>query len=238
MLLVALILVAAPAAEFEELLHRSNIAAHAPDSFRVRLSLHAPRRSEPAQIEVWRSGTRTLVRFLDPKERGKYLLYEDDVVWVLSRGSKKPVKLPRSFRLHGSASLDDILGLDYTRDYGIREAEQIESPEGRFVMYDLEANSRKAQYSRVRYLVRVDTARPVRAEYHVRSGKLATTVEFLDWMPDHRLQPRQLRLTDVLRGNAVTTVDIVSFDPQPVPEALFDRHADAERVRLEEETYE
>jgi hypothetical protein len=95
--------------EDERVLRESDVAAAAPASFRARLHIQAPDRPEPAEVEVWRSGeTRTLVRFLAPKERGKFLLYKAGSLWFLAPGSKKPVKLPPHFRLQGSATLDGV----------------------------------------------------------------------------------------------------------------------------------
>jgi hypothetical protein len=79
----------------EELLRRSDVGAFAPASFRARLVLNSPSRGERHQIEVWRSGDgRTLIRFLDPRERGKYLLRLQGDLWLLTPGAKKPVIPP------------------------------------------------------------------------------------------------------------------------------------------------
>jgi hypothetical protein len=102
----------------EDLLRRSDIATAGPQAFRAVLRVTADQK--PIELEVWRSGeNRTLVRFLAPKERGKYLVRLDRRLWFLSPGAKNPVKLAPSYKLKGSASLDDLLGIRYSRDYEI-----------------------------------------------------------------------------------------------------------------------
>ena len=84
----------------EALLRRGDIGAFAPESFRARLVLTSQPSKTRHEIEVWRSGAaKTLVRMLDPKERGKFLLRLDDDMWFVSSTAKKPLRL----RASGSA---------------------------------------------------------------------------------------------------------------------------------------
>lgn len=218
------------------MLRESDVAAAAPTSFRARLRIQAPDRREPAEIEVWRSGeARTLVRFLAPKERGKYLLYEGGSLWFLAPGSKKPVKLPPQFRLQGSATLDDILGLRYSRDFRIADIERTTDAEGPLLAFQLEAVSPKAPYPSVLYVVRPKESRPLRAEYRLKSGRTSTIAEFAEWAADERLRLRRLLLKDMLRGGATTEVVFLAIEGRAVPDALFDLEDGSERRRLEAE---
>jgi hypothetical protein len=198
------------------------------------LRLSIPERPGGGHIEVWRSGeARTLVRFLDPGERGKYLLYRDRDLWFLAPGSRNPVRLPPSFRLRGGATLDDVLGRHYSRDFALRSAEERTAGGHPVVEFGLEPREAKSQYASVLYVVRSATALPERAEFRLRSGRLATVLEFTDWSPDARLRPRRLVLRDALRGGAVTEVEVLDFDERHVPAGLFDLRDSTERRRLE-----
>ena len=138
----------------EELLRRTDIGALAPDSFRSHMRLTAGDKP-PLEVEVWRKGeARTLVRLLGPKERGKYLLRLGPVLWFLAPGAKKPVRLSPSYRLRGSATIDDVLGLQYARDYKVESAAELE---GGLVALDLTARGPGAIYPAVRYVVRRST---------------------------------------------------------------------------------
>jgi hypothetical protein len=220
------------------LLGRSDIAAAAPASFRTRMRLTSSDRREPAEIEVWRADGRTLVRFLGAKQRGKYLLYTDAALWFIAPGAKKPVKLPRSFRLQGSATLDDILGLRYSRDYSISRAEAGRDADGPVVRLHLVGLESGMQYPEALYLVRPESGRPVSVELRLKSGKPATSLEFVEWFPGPRLQPRLFVLRDRLRGDSTTRVEVLSFEKPIVPKGLFDLASGAERRRLEQQASE
>lgn len=212
----------------EDLLKASDVGSFSPKSFRARMRLGDAKGME---IEVWRSGpTRTLVRFLDPKERGKYLLRRDDNLWFLAPGAKKPVRLKPSYRLRGNATLDDILGLQHAAGYAIAGVE--EGADG-LVTFDLVARARSAPYARVRYVVRRSLSRPVRAEYGLPSGKTASEVEFLEWAPGRRAWATRLAVRDRLRGGPATEVRVVELEERPLPEGLFSLDDPSERRRLE-----
>jgi hypothetical protein len=212
----------------EELLRASDVGSFSPQSFRARMRLGD---AKGIEIEVWRSGaTRTLVRFLDPKERGKYLLRRDDDLWFLAPGARKPVRLKPSYRLRGNATLDDILGLQHASDYAIAGVE--EGADG-LVTFDLVARARSAPYARVRYVVLRPVARPVRAEYRLPSGKTASEVEFVEWAPGRRAWATRLTVRDRLRGGPATDVRVVDLEERPVPEGLFSLDDSSERRRLE-----
>jgi hypothetical protein len=214
----------------EELLRRSDVGALAPDSFRSRMRLVAGEKP-PLDVEVWRKGeTRTLVRLLGPKERGKYLLRLGSVLWFLAPGAKKPVRLDPSYRLRGSATLDDVLGLQYARDYKVSSAADLE---GGLVALELTARATGALYPAVRYVVRPSTLRPVRAEYRLPSGKVATIVEFAQWSAGGRPYASRLLVRDALHGGATTAVDVLEVEARPVPEGLFDLGDGSARKRLE-----
>ena len=85
--LVALVaaVAGAPLQNAEELLRRADIGAFAPRSFRARLVLQSPPQGGSHEIEMWRSGdAKTLIRFLDAKDVGKYLLRVDGQMWLLT----------------------------------------------------------------------------------------------------------------------------------------------------------
>ena len=219
-----------PALSPEELLRRTDLGALAPESFRSRMRLTAGDKP-PLEVEVWRKGeARTLVRLLGAKERGKYLLRLGPVLWFLAPGAKKPVRLSPSYRLRGSATLDDVLGLHYARDYKVSSTVDLD---GGLVALELAARGPGAIYPAVRYVVRPSTLRPVRAEYRLPSGKVATIVEFTQWSPGGRPYASRLLVRDALHGGVTTAVDVLEVEPRPVPEGLFDLGDGSARRELE-----
>ena len=219
-----------PALGPEELLRKTDRGALAPESFRSRMRLTAGDKP-PLEVEVWRKGeAQTLVRLLGPKERGKYLLRLGPVLWFLAPGAKKPVRLSPAYRLRGSATLDDVLGLQYARDYKVASAQDLE---GGLVALELAARGPGVLYPAVRYVVSPAALRPVRAEYRLPSGKVATIVEFAEWSGGGRPYARRLLVRDALHGGATTAVDVLEVEARPVPDGLFDLADPAARQRLE-----
>jgi hypothetical protein len=223
-----------------DLLKRSDVASRAPESFRARFRITALREPpDTMDVEVWRSGeSKSLVRFLGPKDKGKYLLRLDGAVWFLAPGARKPVKMSPAHRLRGSASLDDILGTRYGRDYVIEGVTETEEAGGALVVLDLVARSKRAPYPRVRYFVRRATERPVRVEHLLPSGKTSSVVEFLEWEEGSRPVVRRLVLTDRLRSGLRTDVTLLEMEERKIPDGLFDLGDPTERKRLEESSAE
>ena len=224
---------AAGAAEpHADLLRRSDISSLAPESFRARL-LVTPASGQPQQLEVWRAGeSRTLVRFLAPKDRGKYLLRLEDALYFLSPRAKNAVKLDPAYRL-GAASLDEMLGTRYSRDYAIESASDAEDAGGALVVLELKARNPKAPWLRVRYVVRRELQRPVRVEFRAASGKTTGSVAFVEWQEQGRLRPRRLHISDALRPKRSADVAIQEVEERSVPSGLFDLTDPSERRKLE-----
>ena len=217
----------------QEILLRSDVAAPAPSSFRARLALK--RLPSPArhEVEVWRSGdAKTLVRFLDAKERGKYLLRLDGELWLLAPGAREPVHLGPSHRLYGGATLDEVLGSRLARDYLADAASEGKDATGPTIVLELRAKSERMLFQSVRYVVRRDTNRPTRAEYHLRSGRAATAVEFVEWSDKGLLYARRVIVRDLLRNGTPTEVEVLDFEERVAPNALFDLRNSGARTAL------
>jgi hypothetical protein len=220
------------------LLRRGDIGAFAPESFRATLSLTAQPSNERHEIEVWRSGgAKTLVRMLDPKERGKFLLRLGDEMWFISPSAKKPLKLNSSYRLYGGATLDEVLGVRLSDAYGIESTERLTSPAGdEQVVFTLQAKRPQQLFQQVRYVLRETTARPVSATYRTRSGKDATIVDFLQWSEGSLVYAKKLVVRDLLRKGAATEIEVLTVDARAVPDGLFLLDDGAARRELESRT--
>jgi hypothetical protein len=151
-------------------------------------------------------------------------------MFFLSPRAKRPVRLSQSYKLSGAASLDQILGTHYAREYTIAAA--AETGDG-LVALDLEAKNGATPYPRVRYLVKPETQRPVRVEFRLANGKTLGSVEFLEWAEGTRPHPKRLRVTDALRPKASAEVEIIEVNERSVPEALFSLEDASARAELE-----
>jgi hypothetical protein len=230
--LLAFALAAAAQAETpEELLRQADVSLLAPASFRAELSVKTEKETLP--LEVWRAGDdRVLVRFLAAKDAGKFLLRRPEGLFFVAPRAKQPVRLNASYRLSGAATLDEILGTRYSRDYGVERATEEGGPAGELVVLELKARG-PAAYPSVRYVVLRGSRRPLRIELRVASGKLARTVEFLAWRETASgPRPARLAVQDGLRPKASALVEVVRLEERAVPEGLLSLTDDAERKKL------
>lgn len=229
-LAVAWLLIQSP----EELLRRSDVGAFAPASFRARLVLQRVPQGGHHEIEVWRSGDdKTLIRFLDPNERGKYLLRLRGELWLLTPGAKKPVRLNPSYRLYGGATLDETLGVRLAREYTVESTSEDTDSQGKLVALELRAKSAGVLFPQVHYVVREATERPVSAIYRLRSGREATAVEFVEWNERGIVYARRLVVKDLLRKGEQTEVQVLELEQRTIPDGLFALDDPALRHALE-----
>lgn len=217
-----------------EILRKADVASFAPASFRARLRITAgqsPRRSA-SDVELFVSGeSRSLVRFLDPGEAGKFLLRQGKELWFLSPKAK-PVKLAPAWRLRGGASLDDLLGLRWSRDYRV-DAHAEERDGGEIVhRLDLVALAPGMPYPKIRLFVSRATGLPLRAEYRLPSGKVASVAEFAAWSDPAKRRIGKLVLKDPLRPLAPTDIEFLETEPRPIPDGLFSLDSADERGKL------
>lgn len=146
----ALLLAAVPPLDPAEVLRLSDPGRLSPASFRARLRL-SPTTGSVHDVEVWHAGrSRTLVRFLSPKEEGKFLLRRDDELWLVSPRTRRPTRLPALYRLYGGASLDEVLGRFHASDYRVVELQEERSPERSLLRLLLEARDVRSMLPRAR----------------------------------------------------------------------------------------
>lgn len=220
----------------DAVLRRSDVGGFVPTSFRTHLVMKQDGVSGSSEVELWRSGTdRTLVRFLDPKERGKYLLRIGADLWFIAPGARNPVRLSPSHRVYGAATLDVLLGMHLADDYRITSATPQTLPSGPALIFDLQSKSERQQFATVRYTVNTSTERPISALYRLQSGRDATLIEFFDWTGGGRGQSyaRRIQVRDLLRKGALTRIEAIVFEERAVPAGLFDLRDATARRQLE-----
>lgn len=223
------------APEDRALFERADISRDAPSSFRAELRVGRVGEEDAMPLELWRDGERVLVRFLGPDQEGKFLIQRGDELFFLAPGARSPVRLSSRFRLGGRVSLTEILGMEYSRDYAIREVETRGEGAARQVTFVLEGTAEELPYPRVRYVVRESTDRPLRVEHVLASGKTAKIVEFPEWRQGDRLEPARLVIKDPLRGTVPVTVEFVELEERSPPEGIFDLEGGEEaRERLDD----
>jgi hypothetical protein len=201
----------------ERLLAASDPFAAAPAELRLTLVFEGANGAR-VPLEIWRKGDDlALVRFLAPRDLGKFVLRRGDQAWLLAPGAKNPVRLSPALAPAAGAALDELLGLRLARDYRATDARE----ENGVVTFDLEAARAGVEPPRVRWVVDRERRLPLRAEFRAADGKVRRLVEFKSWRDPKQLVPEQIVAKDVLRG-APLTVWIGRLEARAVPGALFD----------------
>ena len=215
-------------AEQSRLLAASDPFAAAPAELRLELVFVGANGAE-VPLEIWRRGDElALVRFLAPKDVGKFVLRRGKEAWLLAPGAKSPVKMAPALAPAGGAALDELLSLRLARDYRATAAAE----SGGVVTYELEAVRAGIDPPRVRWAV--DRARrlPLRAEFRTADDKVRRLVEFKSWRDAEQRIPGELVAKDLLRAGSPLVVRILALEGREVPEALFDLADAAARKAL------
>ena len=188
--------------------------------FRARLVIGNPADGKTHALEIWRSGSdKTLVRFLDAKERGKDWRRIDDQVWLLTHDRKSRYTQPpvpalwwRDVRRHSG-----------TRLAGAYRVERVtkERQAGRdTVVFELRAKREGLLFWQVHYVVAERTERAITAIYRLRSGRKATAVDFLEWN-ERPIDACRLIVRDLLRNGAQANITVSELQERPIPDGLF-----------------
>ena len=186
-------------------------------------SYEANRSDEEKLYEVSQKGTeKTYVEFLSPRENGQHLLMLSDDMWVYLPDTSRPVRITPLERLSGDASNGDVARTNYAADYDpvFVRSEKVGSDE--CYVLNLTAKRKGATYQQIVYWVRVQDDRPVKAEFHLTSGKLIKSATFDDFASvGGRMQLRRMTLYDEIRRNSHSVLEYSGIAPRELPDKLF-----------------
>jgi outer membrane lipoprotein-sorting protein len=200
------------------LLARTDPFGRAPKESRSRLAVRAG--GKAVALEIWRRGDRALVRFLDPAEKGKYILRLAEGTYFIAPGARQPIRLPPGHRLAGAVALDELLGVPLEANYEIGAVTR-RDPSSAVVEFDLRGTSKSLAYPRLRWVVDEKAQLPLRADLQLADGRVARVLEWKTWRDRAALQPGAIVIKDVLRQDAPAEVEVIEFESRQVPAELF-----------------
>lgn len=178
LLLAALpVLAQSPAPEGDEILARVDRLRHPWPSFTVELTVKDATAAQRWRVSARENGDARLDGLSD-KEKGRSVLMLGDQMWLLLPGSKRPLKVTPQQRMLGPAAGGDVARTRFRQDYLVQKVAE-ESLEDR-PCWRLELSAKKPSTSArtVHLWVAKDRMVPVKAEFHLASGKLARTARF------------------------------------------------------------
>lgn len=215
-----------PALDAEALLKRSDVYRNAWPSFVTHVKItdfESGRSDEEHLYEVSQKGTdRTYVEFMSPREKGEHLLMLGDDMWIYLPDTSRPVRITPLERLSGDASNGDVARTNYAADYTpvYLRSEKVGATECNVL--ELTAKRKGATYQRILYWIRVEDARPVRAEFYLTSGKHIKSATFDDYAPyDGKLLLHRMTLYDEIRHNSHSVLEYFGAQPRSLPDKLF-----------------
>jgi outer membrane lipoprotein-sorting protein len=186
-------------------------------------SFESGRADEEKLYEVSQKGTeKTYVEFLSPREKGQHLLMLGDDMWVYLPDTSRPVRITPLERLSGDASNGDVARTNYAADYTpvYLRTEKVGAEE--CYVLNLTAKRKGATYQQIVFWVRVEDSRPVKAEYHLTSGKLIKSATFDEFSAiGGRVQLRKMTLFDEIRHNSHSVLDYSGIAQRELPDKLF-----------------
>lgn len=178
---------------------------------------------EESLYEVSQKGTdKTYVEFMSPRDKGRHLLMLGDDMWIYLPDTSRPVRITPLERLSGDASNGDVARTNYAIDYSAVYVRNEKVGHEDCYVLDLTARRKGATYQRILYWIRIEDARPVRAEFYLASGKHIKSATFDEYASfGGRLLLRRLTLHDEIRHNSHSVLEYSGVAPRELPDKLF-----------------
>lgn len=214
------------AVDAEALLKRSDTFRNGWTSYvlKVKITNYESDKSDEEKLYTvsQKGADRTYVEFMSPRDKGRHLLMLGDDMWIYLPDTSRPIRITPLERLSGDASNGDVARTNYAVDYSpvyLRTEKQ--GSEQCFVL-ELKARRKGATYQSILYWLRVEDARPVRAEFFLTSGKHIKTATFDDYAPSAgKMLLRRLTLYDEIRHNSHSVLEYSGAAPLDLPDKLF-----------------
>ena len=210
----------------EALLKRSDTYRNGWPAYSLRVKItnfESGKSDEESLYEVSQKGTdKTYVEFMSPRDKGRHLLMLGDDMWIYLPDTSRPVRITPLERLSGDASNGDIARTNYAVDYTAAYIRDEKVGSENCYVLDLTARRKGATYQRIVYWIRVDDARPVRAEFYLTSGKHIKSATFDEYAPfGGKMLLRRLTLYDEIRHNSHSVLEYTGSVPRNLPDKLF-----------------
>jgi outer membrane lipoprotein-sorting protein len=210
----------------QALLTESDTMRNGTESFTERVKItnyEGAKADEEHLYSVSQKGLdKTHVEFLSPREKGRFLLMLGDDMWVYLPDTSRPVRITPLERLTGDASNGDVARTNYAYDYDAVYLRTEDDGATRCHVLELTARRKGSTYHRILYWIRVEDARPVKAEFYLTSGKQIKSATFDDYRTDGG-HTRLVRMTiyDQIRKNSRSVLEYSNFEPRALPDSVF-----------------
>ncbi len=184
------------------------------------------RLEEESQYEVYSQRTKSFVKFLNPRDKGRSLLMLEDDMWIYMPSTSRPIRITPMQRLTGNVSNGDVARTNYAGDYEptlLRE----EAVDGKTCyVLELKAKRRGATYPKIQYWVSKFDYVPCKAEFFLTSGKnhkSAIYETFADFQGKRLLT--RMTIYDRIRKDDRSVMEFLRYRPQDIPGKYFNKNS-------------
>ena len=218
-----------PAPSADEIVAAADRSRNGWDAFAMEVTIanyDGEKLESTDRYEVLVKGSdRSLIRFLEPRDRGKVLLMLKEQMWFYLPTASKPIRVTPLQRLSGNASNGDVAQTGFAANYGATmEGEEVVDGRRTWVL-QLTARSKSTSYKQVRYWVEQGTFLPVQAEFRMGSGKVSKRAVYERYeITDGRSLLRRMVIFDALRDGKHSVLEIGAYEPRELPEKMFNRN--------------
>jgi hypothetical protein len=199
------------------------------DSFVVDVRITNYRRGAVDKVSNYqvsiKGANKSLVKFVEAEDKGKFLLTVDDFMWFYLRSASRPVRVTPLQRLSGNASNGDVAQTNLAENYEtVSMTEEVVDGKPTYVL-DLVAKRKSATYQGARYWVAKDSLLPLKAEFKLGSGKPSKRAVFVEYqLVDGRRVLRRQEIYDLLRNEEKTVLEYSNYVSKDLPDKMFNKN--------------
>lgn len=181
---------------------------------------------EESQYEVFSQRTRSFVKFLNPRDKGRSLLMLEDDMWIYMPATSRPIRITPMQRLTGNVSNGDVARTNYAGDYDATLLRE-EPVDGRpCYVLELKAKRRGATYPRIQYWIARNDFSPRKAEFFLTSGKNHKTA-YYDAFAEFSGKRLLTRMTiyDKIRKDEKSVMEFLRYSARDIPDKYFNKNS-------------
>ena len=199
------------------------------DSFVVEVKISNYLRGAVEKVSNYqvfiKSGNKSLVKFLEAEDKGKYLLTVDEFMWFYLPSASRPVRVTPLQRLSGNASNGDVAQTSLVDNYNPTSMQEQVLDKVPVYLMELVAKNDGATYQKITYWVTRDTFLPIKAEYRLGSGKPSKRAIFSEYQDvNGRPMLRRQEIYDLLRNEDKTVLEYQKYHHREIPDKMFNKN--------------
>jgi len=223
---------AAPAAALptaEEVLALADRSKNGFDSFVVDVRITNYRKGVVDKVSNYqvsiKGANKSLVKFVEAEDKGKFLLTVDDFMWFYLRSASRPVRVTPLQRLSGNASNGDVAQTSLVENYSpVSMTEDVVDGKPALLL-ELTARRKSATYQGARYWVAREDYLPLKAEFFFGSGKPSKRAVFTEYQTvQGRRVLRRQEIFDLLRNEERTVLEYSNYVSRDLPDKMFNKN--------------